>query len=110
MLDAPPSMILDVAPIPSVSISTPPSPHLETCVIIPARDEANRVVAALDALAHQVTDEGRLFDPARYEVVLLANNCRDATAMVARRYAATHPNLALHVVDLTLPPDQAHVG
>ena len=51
-------------------------------------------------------------DPAlrRYEIIVLANNCRDGTARVARRLADAHADLALHVVEIELPPTEAHVG
>lgn len=43
-------------------------------VVIPARNEADRIVACMDALAPQGAD-----------VLIVANNCTDATAALARR-------------------------
>ena len=53
---------------------------------------------------------GRPLDRCRFEVIVLANNCVDDTAAVARAAAARYPGLALHVVDLALPEPHAHVG
>ncbi|KAA9325290.1 glycosyltransferase [Hymenobacter busanensis] len=93
-----------------LQIPAPPAAELEICVIVPAKDEADRVEATLLALAQQVTAAGQPFAPERYEILLLANNCSDDTAAVARRFAARHPHLALHVLETTLPPAEAHVG
>lgn len=91
-------------------VSTPPSPRLDLSVIIPARDEEACIADALIALTCQVDLAGRPLDPARYEVIVLANNCRDATAAAALAFGMRHPRLRLHVVQRELPPDEAHVG
>jgi hypothetical protein len=79
-------------------------------VAIPARDEAGAIGATLAALARQTDLAGRALEPERYEVLVLANNCVDATASVAREFGARRPWLRLHVLEVTLPDDCAHVG
>lgn len=71
-------------------------------VAIPARNEARHLPACLHALAQQP-------DAARdlAAVVLFANNCSDDTAAIAR--AAAMP-CAVVVVEVTLPPEQSHIG
>lgn len=96
--------------VPSLCISRPPAPQLSACVIIPAKDEAQRLPATLAALANQLDLTGSPLDTRCYEVLVLANNCRDKTAAVVRRFARQHPQLALHVVEIELPPAAAHVG
>lgn len=91
-------------------VAAPVSPVCEAIVIIPARDEREVLPDALAALAGQVDLDGRSLDRCRYEVIVLANNCRDDTVAVARRTAARFPGLALHVVDLVLSDQHAHVG
>jgi len=95
----------------------PPPLHLRAaarncriCVTVPAKNEAEHITEALEALRNQVDFEGIPVPRDRYEVVLLANNCSDATATVARRYARRHPEFALHVAAVNLPPEQAGVG
>lgn len=89
-----------------------PPPHraLRACVIIPAKDEAATLPATLAALAAQVDLHGQALPTSSFEVIVLANNCHDATAAVVRAQARQWPSLQLHVAELCLPPAQAHVG
>lgn len=91
-------------------VHTPPSPYCKISVIVPVRNEAQNIETTLTALAHQVDLVGQPFDPRQYEVILLANNCSDDSAAIAQRFAEQHPTLALHVVEMTLPPEQAYIG
>ncbi|MBE9009063.1 glycosyltransferase [Pseudanabaenaceae cyanobacterium LEGE 13415] len=91
-------------------VQVPPLPQCEVCVIVPVRNEAAMLPATLTALARQVDLNDQPFDHDRYEIILLANNCEDASASIAHRFAQQHPNLNLHIVERTLPPSEAHVG
>lgn len=95
---------------PQPLVFKPPSPHCQVCVIIPVRDEAKHLTATLEALAYQMHCSGQPLDRACYEIIVLANNCRDDSAEVVRRFASRHPTLALHVVEMTLGPNEAYVG
>ncbi len=77
---------------------------------MPARDEADTVETTIAALATQRSGGGSVLDPARFEVLLLANNCRDATAEIARRAGARFPGFQLHVVEIDFSEAEAHVG
>ena len=77
---------------------------------MPVRDEARRLPAALRALASQRDADGTPFDPRRFEIIVLANNCSDASAAIVRSFAARRPRLQLHVVEVVFPPAVAHVG
>jgi hypothetical protein len=87
-----------------------PAPGLELCVIVPARDEAGQLASAIAALARQRDVNRRPLDPARYEVLVLANNCRDDTAAIARMAGRSYPWLRLVVAECNLPDGLAHVG
>ena len=91
-------------------VERPPATACLACVVIPARDEAATIERTLLALAAQRDLDGRPLAPDAYELILLANDCRDDTATIARRVAERNPALRLHVVDVRLPPNQAHVG
>lgn len=73
-------------------------------IAIPVRDEADRLERCLEALSSQ---RGVARDD--FEVILVLNNCRDASLAAARRAAARLPlNLTIHVIELPLA--LAHVG
>lgn len=82
---------------------TPPRERLRASVIVPVRNEAQRLPATLQALA------GQLEAPV-YEVLVLANNCSDDSASIVRAFARRHPSLALQVCEVQLPPPQANAG
>ena len=87
-----------------------PHPALNVCIIIPVRNEAHGLMRTLSALAAQTDGAGRALDPACYEVLLLANNCTDDTAEIARAFGRAHSRLCLHVLEASLPPEEANVG
>jgi len=88
----------------------PPRLGCVLSVVIPVRDEEDRLPQTLAALAEQHDADGRPLDPERYEIILLVNNSSDRSASLARSFAAEHPAVALHVVEIELPDDEAHVG
>ena len=75
-----------------------PDPHLEAVVVVPARDEAERIGACLLALAEQrgVSEEA-------YEVVVVLDGCRDTTRERALDVVVSYPQLRLHLVELSAP-------
>lgn len=78
-------------------------------VAVPAHDEEERIGACLAALAMQRDEGGAPMPRGSFSVLVLANNCRDATAELCRSFAAVAP-FPLHVVECRLPPEQAHAG
>jgi glycosyltransferase involved in cell wall biosynthesis len=91
-------------------IGVPPLPECKVSVIIPAKDEAQTIAATLTALANQTDLNGQPLNPLTYEIIVLANNCSDESAEIARQFAQQHPDLVLHVAEVTLPPDLAYIG
>lgn len=79
-------------------------------VVIPARDERETIGEALRALAGQRHLDGSSLDQDSYEVIVLANNCEDETAAVARAAQLLYPALRLHVIEAHFPPALAHIG
>jgi glycosyltransferase involved in cell wall biosynthesis len=92
------------------SIAVPPLPQCEVSVIIPVKDEAQTIVPTLTAFANQTCLNGQPLDPLSYEIIVLANNCTDESAKISRQFAKRHPQLALHVAEVTLPPERAYIG
>jgi glucosyl-3-phosphoglycerate synthase len=72
-------------------------------VVVPARDEAERVGACLRALADQ-----RDIDDRAYEVVVVLDGCRDATCERVLEVGAERADLRLHVVELAVSSGVGH--
>ena len=87
----------------------PPREECRLSVVIPAKNEAHFIGDALAAFARQRDVEGSSFDPRAFEIIVFCNGCTDATSEVARRFAARHPTLAVHVLDAP-PRFGANVG
>ncbi len=84
-------------------IEVPPSLDLAATVIIPAKDEAGCLPAALNALLGQVGAPS-------YEVIVLVNNSTDDTLAVALDFQHAHPELALHILNRSFNEPDAHIG
>lgn len=105
--------VFDFACLPATDlplVSAPIDPACELCVTIPAYNEESDITHTLGALAAQVDLQGNPLAPARYEVLILANNCTDGTGEIVRRFAVRHPSLRLHLIEIRLAPPHAHVG
>ncbi len=70
---------------------------------VPARDEAADIIHCLTAL-----DDAALNAASPVVIIVGANNCADATAAVARSFAARHAEVI--VDEVLLPPERAHAG
>lgn len=87
--------------------------YQQDCVIsiaIPAMNEAGTIERMLAAFAAQRELNGQALASSIFELVILANNCSDATVSVIDRFALAHSDLTIVVIDCTLPPENSHVG
>ena len=91
-------------------VASLPQRSCEICIIVPVRDEAENIEATLLALTNQIDFYGRPLDKNRYEIIVLANNCSDNSAQIARNWAKNQPDLMLHVVEMTIESGRAHIG
>jgi hypothetical protein len=94
----------------SLATFAPPAAACRLTVAIPARDEVRLLGNALEALASQRSIAGGALPPGLFDVIVFANNCRDATVDVARSFAAAHPAVPTEVVYADLPSGLAHIG
>ncbi len=91
-------------------VSRSPLISCEVCIIVPVRDEAENIEATLLSLTNQVDLTNKPLDKNRYEIIVLANNCTDNSAEVIRHFAQNHSSLILHIVEMTIESDRAHIG
>ena len=89
---------------------SPPHSGLQACVIVPAKNEAERLQTCLTALSSQVDLEGHPLPPESWEILLLVNNSTDRSSAIARRFSEAHPRLRLHVAECNFATEQAHIG
>jgi glycosyltransferase involved in cell wall biosynthesis len=82
----------------------------EICVIVPVRNEEKNIIKTFKALRNQIDLDGKPFNKNRYEIIILANNCTDNSAAIARNFARDNPELNLHIVEKTLSCDRAYIG
>lgn len=80
--------------------------NLLPVVAVPAKDEADRIVALLDSLHSQTWS--RDFGP--LAVVLVVNNSSDHTVHVAKGFAQSSERIRLVCIEVRFPAEQAHVG
>lgn len=87
---------LHAAPLP-IQLA-PPHPDLHAVVVIPARDEEQRITACLRALASQ-----RDMYAGSYEVIVILDGCRDNTLQVIQQTVRLHQQFTIHTVTLQQP-------
>ena len=87
-----------------------PNPALKVSVILPVKDEADCIVQTLLALYHQKDPYGVAVNKSLYEVLVLVNNCSDNSYQLCTNFQKNHKDFNLHICQLTLPPDIAHIG
>lgn len=90
----------------------PQKPHkdLQVSVILPVKDEALYLGKTLDALKNQTDNTGNPICYSSYEVLLLVNNCTDASFEIAASYHQKHPFFQLYIANIYLPKNKAHIG
>lgn len=76
----------------------PARPRCMASIAMPARDEADRIEKALNAILAQRRLDGAPLDPDAYELLVFANGCSDDTVSVVERCAAAAPRHAVYVV------------
>ncbi|PWS29453.1 family 2 glycosyl transferase [Pedobacter yonginense] len=87
-----------------------PNTSLRLSVIVPAKNEADFIVQALDALRMQVDEQGMPINASTYEVLVLANNCSDSTYAICMEYKKQHPDFNLFAACIQLEAPYAHIG
>ncbi|EOR93658.1 hypothetical protein ADIARSV_3167 [Arcticibacter svalbardensis MN12-7] len=80
------------------------------CVVVPVRNEAENIWDTLDALRLQTDNKGHKIDPNLYEVLVLVNNCTDASFAITKEFQYKYPKFRLHIDQIQLPDPLANIG
>ncbi len=91
-------------------IHTPISQSCFFSVVIPVRDEAGHLIKVLEAFANQIDLQNRSLDSDTFELIILANNCRDRSAQIAQDWKKQNPKIKIHVAEISLPGKFANIG
>jgi glycosyltransferase involved in cell wall biosynthesis len=87
-----------------------PAQTINTCVIVPVKNEADHLVTMLNSLLVQVDENGHRLAYESYEILMLINNSDDESLCIARAFKLKHPSLNLHIESIKLPVELAHIG
>ena len=79
-------------------------------VVIPVHNEADCLPAALESFTRQVDVQKKPLDPSLFEIIIFANNCRDESAAIARRWKNENILLTVHVAEADLPPENSNIS
>ncbi|MBL4678155.1 MAG: glycosyltransferase [Mucilaginibacter sp.] len=90
--------------------SSAPGKELQITVILPVKNEEEGLIRTLEALRLQLDNFNQPLNLDVYEILLLANNCTDESALLARTYQSAFPEFRLHVVEIQLERKEAHIG
>ena len=91
-------------------VNAPVLPECFVSIVIPVRDEAEHLIANLDAFANQIDLQNAALDPKLFEIIVLANNCSDDSAALTRDWKNRNAPVNLHVVEMNFPPENSNVG
>ena len=83
---------------------------MRACVVVPVQNEESRLPVLITAMADQRNLAGDPLPPRSFETILLLINCRDRSAAVARNLQRQHPQLQLHILEISFAAHEAHVG
>ncbi|CAN5250313.1 glycosyltransferase [soil metagenome] len=89
------------------------TPILDEClfsIVIPVRDEADYLSKTLDSFINQTDFQNSPLDSSLFEVIILANNCRDNSAEIVKNRQKKNPNFNLHCAEINLPDENANIG
>ena len=87
-----------------------PLTMMDTCVIVPVKNEADYLKSTLLSLLEQVDENGERLPHQCYEVLVLVNNSNDDSLPIALEFQTAHPAFCLHIAVIDLPPELAHIG
>lgn len=87
-----------------------PAQSCRVTVCVPARNEASLIERTLIALCEQRDRDGRPLPRGSFDIIVVANNCRDATADIVRGFARRMTPIEIFTIEAVFDPADAHIG
>ena len=87
-----------------------PAQTINTCVIVPVKNEADHLLITLNSLVEQFDNNGNRLCSDTYEILMLINNSDDESLTIATTFKLKHPAFNLHIASIELPVELAHIG
>lgn len=85
-------------------------PSVQSCIVIPVKDEERYILKTLASFDLQVDIFGKRLNPNKFEILILANNCADNSVAYIKDFQHRHPRLNIYLEEVTLSPRQANIG
>lgn len=86
------------------------NPECIATIVLPVRDEAELLAKNLASFAFQLGADNRPLDPKLYEIIILANNCRDRSAAIACDWQRKNRHLNIHVAETEICRENSNIG
>lgn len=86
------------------------NPECIATIVLPVRDEAELLAKNLESFNRQLGADNRPLDPKRFEIIIFANNCRDRSADIARRWQRNNRHLTVHVAETEICRENSNIG
>lgn len=94
----------------SALIKTPILAECFVSIVVPVRDEAENLPKTLESFINQANIENSPLDPVIFEVIVLANNCRDNSAEIIENWQKQNLRFNFHFAQINLPKENANIG
>lgn len=88
-------------------------PRLPECgisIVIPVRDETENVEKSLQAFVRQINFNGKSLNFNEFEIIILANNCKDNSFEIIENFRRANSFLNIHLAEIVLPAINANIG
>lgn len=79
-------------------------------IVVPVKDEADYLLKSLTSLVNQIDLQNKPLDKNIFEILILANNCRDDSFEIARQWQRQNHFNNLHVAEIFLLEEHANIG
>lgn len=85
-------------------------PEVKFCIVIPVKDEEDYILNTLSAFTTQRNLHNNLLNVNIFEILILANNCSDASVELIKEFQDKNPEIHILLEEISLPEHLANIG